>query len=94
MNSLRLGCEKMSDYYTSCPYEKEFKEYSSENAYLEKGIMKIFHENFLTFHLRQRKSQTNIFQSSSYANKNFCAYYQKNDSCYVIPWQIVKSRDE
>lgn len=62
--------KKKSKYYTSLLYEKEFKVYSSENAYLEKGIMKIFNENFLTYQLRQRKRQTNIVQSSTSANEN------------------------
>lgn len=47
----------------------------------KRGIMKIFKENFLMYSLRQRKSQTNIVQSSFSANENlnkFCAdSYQK-----------------
>lgn len=82
--------KKKSKYYTSLIYEKQFKEYSSENDHLEKGIMKIIIENFLMYPLRQTKSQTNIVQSSSSANENLnreilCRQLPENGSCYKIP---------
>lgn len=84
---------KKKKYYPGLIYERDFNEYSSEHATLEKDIMKIFNENDLTYSLRQRKSQTNIVQSSSSANGNpnrefLCK--SDNGSCYIMHQQRVK----
>lgn len=75
MSTSTLKCrgfleKKRKRYYPNLIYEKDFNEYSSENASLQKDIKKIFNENDVTYSLRQRKSQTNIVQSSSSANGN------------------------
>lgn len=74
-------------------YEKDFYEYSSEHASLQKVIMKTFNENDLTYSLRQRKSQTNIVQSSSSANgkpNGEILCQSDNGSCYVKHQHRVK----